>query len=791
LYRKVINSVTPRVKKLTLDPINSLIDDSITDVVTTIGSFVIKKIHGKFTRSITFAVGSKYYDLWMEAALYGILNRYNDIKKCSNLELTNDSGDSDSFGMYYRLAPGTHNLKYRNYEILLIIESSNYVVGKEIHGGTKELIYTILTYNLDPNFVVQFERDMITNRGYLMKVKPESPLVNIFQDSHEGDGYTYWTKQHAFHKRRLNTIYLPIETKKKIINTVNNFFASKEFYKKHGMSHNLKILLYGEPGPQPHSIEIPTPLGIKRFGDLQVGDKVFTETGETTFIEEIYEYKNLDVYEIEFEDGRKVLCGETHKWPVIINDDLQELSVKDMMNQTFVECSDPIRYKFNAILTNPVEFENSGEEISSLRAWTAGAILLSLDMNEKEIMKLDMNDEYIMGPMLRIFDLCYDLIKNTKDQKRSYYLYDIDKNKITPENFIRKYIPELIISYTTGRMEIPHKFLYGSLDVRLSLLMGIVGASGIFPNESDKKDDYNLIIPATNKTILSQLETLVYGLGLAAKTKITDKPHSKYYGKIMLRNDYRTFCTLSVLRQRNIDTTAKYDDIPLMDIILGVIGIKKITKLNYKENMRCLHVNHESHQYLTTGFIPTCNSGKDSIAKMIASEYNRNLFYCTGGKGGKFIPDALVSYNEEYMKNPLFLVSDIDKYPFLINDTNIDLDSSELKEENVNHKLLFGKMINALDGIMSNDNRIIIMTTNHIEKFSPVFLRPGRIDLMLEIGYVVPEVFRKFFYDTYNEILPKNIKLINNKLSVADFQFDAVINRLSKDDFLKKYTKIK
>jgi hypothetical protein len=779
------------VKRLTLDPINALIDESITDVVTTIGSFVIKKIHGKFTRSITFTVGSKYYDLWMETALYGILNRYNNIKKCSSLELTNDCCDADGFGMYYRLAPGTHNLKYRNYEILLIIEESNYVTGKGTHGGTKELIYTILTYNLDPNFVMQFEKDMIANKGYLLKVKPESHMVNIFQDSHEGDGFTYWIKQHAFNKRRLNTVYLPIETKKKIINTINNFIRSKEFYRKHGIAHNLKILLYGEPGPQPHSIEIPTPSGIRRFGDLQVGDKVFTKTGETTFIEEIYEYKNLDVYEIEFEDGRKVLCGETHKWPIIINDDLQELSVKDMIDQTFVEGSDPIRYKFNVILTNPVKFEDSGEEISSLKAWAAGAILLSLDMNEKEIMKLDMTDEYIMGPILRVFDLLYDLIKNTETPKRSYYLYDMDKNKIIPENFIRKYIPELIRSYTTGRMEIPYKFLYGSLDVRLSLLMGIVGASGIFPNESGREDNYSLIIPATNKTILSQLETLVYGLGLAAKTKITDKPHSKYYGKIMLRNDHRTFCILSILRQRNIDTTAKYDEISLLDIASGVIGIKKIAKLNYKENMRCLHVNSETHQYLTTGFIPTCNSGKDSIAKMIASEYNRNLFYCTGGRGGKFIPDALVSYSDDCMRNPLFLISDIDKYPFLINDTNVDLDSSELKEENVNHKLLFGKMINALDGVMSHDDRIIIMTTNHIEKFSPVFLRPGRIDLMLEIGYVVPEVFRKFFYDMYGEILPKDIKLISNNLSIADFQFDVVINKLSKDDFLKKYTKVK
>ena len=96
-----------------------------------------------------------------------------------------------------------------------------------------------------------------------------------------------------------------------------------------------------------------------------------------------------------------------------------------------------------------------------------------------------------------------------------------------------------------------------------------------------------------------------------------------------------------------------------------ILTIRNIKYLGYKEEMRCLHVQDRLHLYQSSDFVPTCNSGKDSIAKMIASEWNRRLYYVTGGNTGRFVPTALSSDNDDVV-SPLFLVSDIDKYPFLI-----------------------------------------------------------------------------------------------------------------------------
>ena len=242
--QKALDVIKEKAAKTILHPLDNMLDEQLTDISSTIGSFIIRSVRGKFQRSISFTIGISYSDKWMEEALYGILYQYNNIKGSSRLELTNKVGYNDGSGMYYRLDDGTHNLKYRNYEILVNIQtdSSPSMTGRI----NPKRVYTIITYNLSPQFVKDFERDMVTHRNSLLKIKSDSPVVNIYQDLHESDGYTYWERSLTIPKRRLDTIYLPMEQKKIIVDTVNAFFASKEYYRQHGISHNLKILLYGD-----------------------------------------------------------------------------------------------------------------------------------------------------------------------------------------------------------------------------------------------------------------------------------------------------------------------------------------------------------------------------------------------------------------------------------------------------------------------------------------------------------------------------------------------------------------
>ena len=61
----------------------------------------------------------------------------------------------------------------------------------------------------------------------------------------------------------------------------------------------------------------------------------------------------------------------------------------------------------------------------------------------------------------------------------------------------------------------------------------------------------------------------------------------------------------------------------------------------------------------------------------------------------------------------------------------------------------FSGLLNALDGVAAGEERILFMTTNHIEKLDPALIRPGRVDVIHHIGYAsraqCVHMFLKFF----------------------------------------------
>lgn len=61
-------------------------------------------------------------------------------------------------------------------------------------------------------------------------------------------------------------------------------------------------------------------------------------------------------------------------------------------------------------------------------------------------------------------------------------------------------------------------------------------------------------------------------------------------------------------------------------------------------------------------------------------------------------------------------------------------------------------LLNALDGVMAKEGRVLLMTTNHIDQLDPALIRPGRIDLQLSFGLADKEqakrLFARFFDDS-------------------------------------------
>jgi chaperone BCS1 len=73
--------------------------------------------------------------------------------------------------------------------------------------------------------------------------------------------------------------------------------------------------------------------------------------------------------------------------------------------------------------------------------------------------------------------------------------------------------------------------------------------------------------------------------------------------------------------------------------------------------------------------------------------------------------------------------------------------------------------------MLTAHGRILIATTNHVEKLDPALVRAGRIDLKLEIGFVNNEILKGFIDNFFpeNKLNISEIKLKNN-LTIATLQ---------------------
>lgn len=189
--------------------------------------------------------------------------------------------------------------------------------------------------------------------------------------------------------------------------------------------------------------------------------------------------------------------------------------------------------------------------------------------------------------------------------------------------------------------------------------------------------------------------------------------------------------------------------------------------------------------------------GKSSIAQAIATYMHSNLFVLSGDcvmalpKAIRMINQTTTRYRNEYN---IILIEDVDCGIAADNISNrlskmMSAHKPADDEMLADNHMGLASVLNVLDGIGAPNNVIFIFTTNHIEKLDPALIRPGRIDLSLEIKPVCLESFGKFMVHHYGDAvyIPKNLSIRDN-LSFAELQ-TLVMKGYSSDqliNFVKK-----
>jgi len=137
-------------------------------------------------------------------------------------------------------------------------------------------------------------------------------------------------------------------------------------------------------------------------------------------------------------------------------------------------------------------------------------------------------------------------------------------------------------------------------------------------------------------------------------------------------------------------------------------------------------------------------NGKSSLAHVLASELGTNVN----------VANLTIFYDDTQLTSCLSRVPK--GHVLLLEDVDAAFNGREAKN---GVKVSFAALLNALDGMVAQEGRILILTTNHIDKIDPALIRPGRADVSVLFDNASTEqavdIFERFFPDAPMDLKQK------------------------------------
>ena len=328
---------------------------------------------------------------------------------------------------------------------------------------------------------------------------------------------------------------------------------------------------------------------------------------------------------------------------------------------------------------------------------------------------------------------------------------------------------DLIISYTLDRFNLDFSFTY---------------ADAIFHIKKVKLDDQQLITKINHdyKYILYSVYEISYELKDSEKFEEFIKESVKYYAKFYLgfkkeidkikvfisSCDGGYFEALGSRPKRSLDTiyVPKKQKDELMNDINDFLDAK--TKHLYTE----LGIPYK-RTYLFEGEM---GSGKTSLISAIASTigYNLAIVSFTPKMTEVQFMRMLRNFNNEQGAddNVIIVIEDIDC-----------IFKERKSHDEARNSMSFSGILNALDGIATSQNRIIIITTQYMKNLDSALIRPGRVDYIMHFDYVVKEQIE----DIFKAFTKCSDKEKINEFCNLYFEFNIKTSTSSLQQYLLKY----
>lgn len=372
---------------------------------------------------------------------------------------------------------------------------------------------------------------------------------------------------------KMNCLYLLSDTL--------DFLRDKDMIKGYG---------YGNKA-HPYTQKVYTPDGIRLWGDIKVGDKLFNTTGGVTTVTDIPFDAITDIYEITLKDGRKVRASENHLWNIIDwNGREKVLSTKDMLSGYYREKGIYKEYKYYIPKNMGVEYRNIPVE---LPPYFMGIMLGDGCFTQSKYNQANFTSSLT------------DMESYKNDVPYEYKTYDDRHHKWLVKGIGKILTKYNLIDKTSHTKFIPDIYKYNSKDVRLNLLQGLLDTDGHLGYGGNPE-----YITVSEQLSYDVLE-VARSLGINCNRQITNNRYGKVF-KIVFYTDIKLFKLNRKASRQKITKTRAYKT--------AITNIKLLGK----EQSKCVTVDSKDSCYLIGDFVTTHNS-KGTNATAPINAYARNL----------------------------------------------------------------------------------------------------------------------------------------------------------------------
>lgn len=395
------------------------------------------------------------------------------------------------------------------------------------------------------------------------------------------------------------------------VNAVNTAIAEGQ---------GLLELATGSGKAQPLDSLIMTPSGSINMGDAKIGDIISTIDGGVTEITGVFPQGIKSVYEIEFQDGRKVKCCDEHLW-YIYDKRIRRHKDKTGLDRFEVMPAKTIKRildnNIGTALQIPLSATQHDSQDLPIAPYLLGALIGDGGMTQNSYSFTTMDDDIMERVHSYTVGVGDEWVATSQQNSGSATQYRLRNTTLGQK---RPHLKNAIIALGLDKSHsytkfIPPMYLKSSIEDRTVLLQGLMDTDGYVSPKS------NTSYCTTSQQLASDVVMLVRSLGGIAHISEKSPYYTNQYG---VHKKGRLAYNVNIqmpdpsaivycARKSALARKTQYSD----GLALRIVNIIEIGE----EPVQCISVEDKSRIYITDQYVVTHNTLICAALSKVYMEY--------------------------------------------------------------------------------------------------------------------------------------------------------------------------